>query len=194
MSTINSKESKALNGDAPQECDPTPVIPTNIIFHLILPFVQDRRTWNSACTATKELHEAGMGMTPPWPETKFNLGQKTRSLKFSPCGSFLACGSLMIPHPVSICERPGRMTRLIGHTSCVSHLSFSKDGKYLASAGDDRSIRIWPTNSTGLPKQSDKWLLGHRREYIGSVFCVWYCDWCSYQGLECGNGSMYTPF
>jgi WD40 repeat protein len=171
MSTLTSKEHKALNGDAPEECDRTPAIPTNIIFDLILPifdlilpFVQDRRTWNSVCSATKELYAAGMGMTPPWPETKFNLGQKTGSLKFSPCGSFLACGSRTAPYRVYICDRRGRITRLTGHTSCVSHLSFSKDGKFLVSAGNqDRSIRIWSTNFTGLPEQSRKSLQGQRR-------------------------------
>jgi WD40 repeat protein len=163
MSTVTSKKNKALDEDAPsEECDRTPAIPTNIISDLILPFVQDRGTWNSVCSATKELYEASMGMTPPWPETKFNLGQSVRSLKFSPSGSFLACGSRTAPYRVSICDRRGRITRLTGHTSCVSHLSFSKDGKYLASAGDeDRSIRIWPTNSTGLPEQSGKSLRGH---------------------------------
>jgi WD40 repeat protein len=165
MSTVTSNKLKPLDEDAPQECDRTPVIPTYIISDLILPFVQDRRTWNSVCSATKELYEAGMAMTPPWPETKVDVGQMVRSLKFSPCGSFLACGSLTVPPRVSICDRRGKISRLLGHTSRISHLSFSKGGKYLASAGCDMSIRIWPTDSTGLPRQSDKPLFGHR-QYI----------------------------
>jgi WD40 repeat protein len=143
-----------------------PAIPTNVI-SVVLSFVQDRTTWNSLCSANKEFYEAGMGVTPPWPETKFKLGPNgtTESLKFSPCGSFLACGANSPPYLLSICDRRGRLTRLIGHTSMISDLSFSKDGKYLASASaNDNSIRIWPSNySTGLPQQSDKTLLGHWR-------------------------------
>jgi WD40 repeat protein len=101
-----------------------------------------------------------MRMTPPWPETMLKLGQRVRALKFSPCGSFLASGSIHLLH---VCDRRGNLTRLIGHTSGIRHLSFSKDGKYLASTGHDRSIRIWPTNSTRAPQQYAKKLLGHLR-------------------------------
>ena len=75
MSTVRTKKCKALDDDVRQECDRAPVIPTNLIFDLILPFLQDRTTWNSICSANKELHDAGMERTPPWPETKVNLGQ-----------------------------------------------------------------------------------------------------------------------
>ena len=163
MSTVTTKKCKALDDGARQEFDRAPVIPTNVIFDLILPFLYDRRTWNSICSVNKELHDDGMERTPPWPETKVYLGRSqdhgTRSsLKFSPCGSFLANGASLL----SICDRRrGRITCLIGHTSSIRHLSFSKDGKYLASSGADNSIRIWPTNpTTGLPQQSDKTLLG----------------------------------
>jgi WD40 repeat protein len=143
-----------------------PAIPSNVI-SVVLSFVQDRTTWNSVCSANKEFYEAGRGMTPPWPDTKFKLGPNgtTKSLKFSPCGSFLACGAnSSSPYLLSICDRRGRLTRLICHTSSISDLSFSKNGKYLASvSASDTFIRIWPTNSTGLPQQSDKKLLGHWR-------------------------------
>jgi WD40 repeat protein len=162
MSTVTNKKRKALSDDASEECDRAPVIPTNVI-SVVLSFVQDRTTWNSLCSANKEVYKTGMGMTPPWPETKFKLGQDGfRCLKFSPCGSFLASGDISPPYLLSICDRRGRLTRLIGHTSSISDLSFSKDGRYLASAAYDTSIRIWPTNSTGLPEQSDKKLQGHR--------------------------------
>jgi WD40 repeat protein len=154
------------NDDERQESDATPAIPINVISHWILPFVQDRLTWNAVCSANKELHGAGMRMTPPWPETTLKLGQTVRALKFSPCGSFLASGSgsgsSRSPGLVHICDRHGSLTRLIGHTSGIRHLSFSSDGKHLASTGYDMSIRIWPTNSTRVPQQSDKKLRGHR--------------------------------
>ena len=120
-----------------------------------------------------------MERTPPWPETEVDLGQDqedhgTTSLKFSPCGSFLVASGAYSDDPddpslVSICDRRGKITHLAGHESSVVLLSFSKDGKYLASAGADNSIRIWPTNrTTGLPQQSDKTLLGHR----GPIACL----------------------
>jgi hypothetical protein len=74
--TMPTAEEASLDDDAPLECDTTtPVIPINLISHLVLPFVQDRPTWNAVCSANKELHEAGMRMNPPWPQTKLELGQ-----------------------------------------------------------------------------------------------------------------------
>jgi WD40 repeat protein len=87
------------------------------------------------------------------------LGQRVGALKFSPCGS----GSNRHPWHVCICDRRGSLTRLMGHTSGVHHLSFSKDGKHLASTRHDKSIRMWPTNCTRVPQQSDKKLQGQLR-------------------------------
>ena len=160
------EETASLNHDVPEECKQTSVIPINVISDFVLPFIKDRRTWNDVCSANKELHEAGMRMIPPWPDTIVTMGQMLGSLKFSPCGSFLASGACSSPYLVYICDRRGRQTCLTGHASSISFLSFSNDGKYLASAGsssNDTSIRIWPTNSTKLPQQSDKSLRGHQR-------------------------------
>jgi WD40 repeat protein len=147
-------------------------IPINVISDFILRYVDDRPTWNAICGANHELHEAGMSRTPPWPQTTvLTLEQSVTALKFSPCGSFLAAGTGRLGL-VYICDRRGRQTCLTGHTSGVLCLSFSNDGKYLASASScsslehnaDKSIRIWPTDSTTrLPQQSDKTLRGHRR-------------------------------
>jgi WD40 repeat protein len=167
MSNKHTAGAAVLNDDAPRECDVTPVIPINLISHLILPFLPDRTTWNAVCSTNKELHQAGLKFTPPWPATKLRLGRFVEALKFSPCGSFLALGANVSPFLVHICDRRGRQTCLSGHTSGISILSFSNDGNYLASAGSrrgHRSIRIWPTNSTTrLPQQSDKMLRGHQR-------------------------------
>jgi WD40 repeat protein len=172
MTTVTSKKrtvvASSINDDASQEYDDTtPAIPVNLISHLVLPFVEDRRTWNAVCSANKELHEASMRITPPWPEAKLTLrGQSVGALKFSPCGFFLASGLIRPPYPVHICDRHGRQTWLTGHTSGIFLLSFSSDGNYLASAAGrsyDTSIRLWPTNSAKLPQQSDKMLRGHQR-------------------------------
>ena len=130
-----TKDTAPLDDDAPQECDATPAIPINVISDLVLPFIEDRRTWNTICSANKELHESGMRMTPPWPDKIFMMGQRVGSLKFSPCGSFLASGASSSPYLVHIFDRREKKTWLTGHTSSIHILSFSNDGKYLASAG-----------------------------------------------------------
>jgi hypothetical protein len=174
MSNERTAEAAALKTNEPRdEYDATPIIPINLICHLILPFLQDdRQTWNAVCSANKELQEAGMRMTPPWPQTKIKLGQKVGVLKFSPCGSFLVSGAWLRPYLVHICDRRGRQTSLRGHTSEILCLSCSNDGNYLASVGssyDSKSIRIWPADSTTiLPQQSDKTLRGHQR----SITCL----------------------
>jgi hypothetical protein len=80
MSTVTSKKRKDLNDDASEECDRAPAIPTNVI-SVVLSFVQDRTTWNSVCSANKEVYKAGMGMMPPWPEIKLKLGQQIGTTK-----------------------------------------------------------------------------------------------------------------
>jgi hypothetical protein len=98
MSNERTAEAAARNTNEPRdECDASPVIPINLIALLILPFLQDRRTWNAVCSANKELHEASMIMTPPsWPATKLILGQRVGALKFSPCGHTAQYGSTII--------------------------------------------------------------------------------------------------
>ena len=127
IATSNKRTAEAatLNDDAPQESDGlTPVIPINVISDWVLPFVLDRQTWNNVCSANKELHEAGMRMIPPWPNTKLMLGQSVGALQFSPCGSFLASGAWSPPYLVHIWDRRGKKTFLTGHTSYINILSF----------------------------------------------------------------------
>jgi WD40 repeat protein len=120
----------------------------NLIAALILPFVQDRPTWNSLCCANKELREAGKRMRPPWPNTvRLNSrGFRVMFVAFCPCKSFLACGSR--DHTViHVWDRHGKHTRLEGHTLGVTCLQYSLDGRYLASGSRDQSIRLWRITS-----------------------------------------------
>jgi WD40 repeat protein len=151
-------------------------LPMNLIIALILPFVQDRSTWNNLCVANKELRDAGRRMIPPWPETITfpPLGQNLwRATAFSPGGRYLACvtrpvedmpGRSGIPSLVHILDRRnGLQTSLNGgHNQSAHCLSFSGDGKFLAAGGTNGLIHIWPTNRSRISAhQRHKSLQGH---------------------------------
>src|SRR4051812_20359425 len=40
-------------------------------------------------------------------------------------------------------EKNAQVSTAVGHTNVVNSLSFSGDGKYLASGGDDNTVKIW---------------------------------------------------
>ncbi|KAI0826856.1 WD40 repeat-like protein [Trametes gibbosa] len=44
--------------------------------------------------------------------------------------------------------------KLLGHTSCVNSLAISKDGRWLASAGDDPNVYLWDFNQEIVSKPS----------------------------------------
>jgi WD40 repeat protein len=78
------------------------------------------------------------------------------AVAFSPDSKYIAAGDGCVRWP---CEHNGHsiqiidvitdktIATLIGHTSDVYSLSFSPDGKYLASGGRDKLVRIWDTST-----------------------------------------------
>lgn len=61
------------------------------------------------------------------------------------------------------------LARLTGHQALVNHVAFSPDGRYISSAGFDKSIKIWDGNSGKF--------LASLRGHVGRVYqAVWSAD------------------
>jgi WD40 repeat protein len=128
-------------------------MPLDLIADSILPFVADRTTWNSVYSASKELHEAGKKMTPPWPSKSFKVGYSAvPHVAFSRAGSQLAFCILnrrTDQCDVHVWDRWGKETILGGHTrGHTGHICcLEYDEEHLASGSLDGSIRIWRIES-----------------------------------------------
>ncbi|MEH0576932.1 hypothetical protein QBA54_21100 [Streptomyces sp. B21-108] len=70
---------------------------------------------------------------------------------------------------ISIVNAP-LATPLLGHTGAVYLTSFSPDGKVLATAGYDRTVRLWDVSDRSHPKPLGKPLTGHTSWVSSAVF------------------------
>ncbi|EFL24100.1 WD-40 repeat protein [Streptomyces himastatinicus ATCC 53653] len=70
---------------------------------------------------------------------------------------------------ISIVNAP-LATPLLGHTGAVYLTSFSPDGKTLATAAYDRTVRLWDTSDPTRPKPLGKPLTGHTSWVSSAVF------------------------
>ena len=108
--------------------------------------------------------ERDLGVTTLWPETRKLFGHESELVCLdayrAPSGSgqpSLVASSCKARNDVASAAirlwnaKEGKCVGILkgGHRSTVSTMSFSQDGKYLASSGKDRRICIWQTTQGG---------------------------------------------
>jgi WD40 repeat protein len=90
---------------------------------------------------------------PAAPPQTLCTGIDVRSVAFHPDGKLLVCGGgrgEIVQSPIGDkSESPPPPLR--GHLSSVNALSFSHDGKFLASASSDSTVRLWNMTSANTP-------------------------------------------
>src|SRR6185312_8263620 len=74
--------------------------------------------------------------------------QSASALKASPPAGAILVQAPPIGEPPSDAQKPDRVFEN-GHTSAVTALAFSADGRWIASGGQDKPIRIWEIATGG---------------------------------------------
>lgn len=108
--------------------------------HLFVPLL-DRKSLNGLCSANREIHAAGRTVALPWPVKSLRVGWYVYSVAFSPDSGLLACGCFN-GRIYTRNRTDGNCTSWEGHASGVHSLTFSPDGKLLASVGRGQ-IKMW---------------------------------------------------
>lgn len=116
-----------------------------------------------------ELHSTLVGhslvrVSAPAPRLTF---QGVAAVRFSPDGSYLASGGaegMMLLYAIEDDGSIAFVRAFDGHTAGINDLEWSPDSRLIATASDDRSIRVWDVDGG----QMVKLLRGH----TSFVFCL----------------------
>jgi WD40 repeat protein len=83
--------------------------------------------------------------------TRYNSGLSLLSLAFAPNGRYVLAGAwekkavyLRLPEPP---EKDGLVRTFVGHTQQVMNVQFARGGSRVVSAGFDRTVRVWETDT-----------------------------------------------
>ena len=63
-----------------------------------------------------------------------------------------------------------QITRLEGHSGAVRAMSFARDGRQLASASEDQTIRLWSTSGDATGRAEARVLRGHGNQVLSLAF------------------------
>lgn len=89
----------------------------------------------------------------------------TMSLAFSPDGKTLVTGVVNVVRLWDVASRR-EIATLRGHNSRVRAVAFAPNGRYIASASDDRTAKLWDVET----RQELVTLKGHRAEIFATAF------------------------
>ncbi|MBF2086865.1 AAA-like domain-containing protein [Thermoleptolyngbya sp. C42_A2020_037] len=98
---------------------------------------------------------------------QFRLPERLNAGAFAPDGKTLALGSA--DTNLYLLDLQSRTTtQLSGHTAAIMSVQYSPDGQFIASVGDDGTLRIWTRQTSG-SFQSYQSILAHPASRIWSV-------------------------
>ncbi|KAG0287697.1 hypothetical protein BGZ96_008401 [Linnemannia gamsii] len=90
-----------------------------------------------------------------------------RGLVFSPTNlELVSCGTAGAPQVWGVQGGEKLLTLLDGHDGAVESVAFSKDGRQIATAGDDKTVRLWDARLGILTKT----LYGHHDAVVGVAY------------------------
>lgn len=128
----------------------------------ILPYIADRRVWNSIASSNRDTYKQSKVILPPWPMNYRLTSGYLQYVAWSPCGTSIAYSSNR--HCIiEICDQrrgPLRINRnnKSKEDELFADLYFSPDGRILVAGGDDCFVRLWDS-ITAIYKQLQEWII-----------------------------------